>query len=214
MSDYEVYNSCVRGHHVYKDLWTPVVGEGLICRAEFGNVHDPYAIAVQKLSLELTSAITVGHVPRNFSAVCHCFMGNGGTITCQVTGVRRYSADLIQGGLEVPCTYTFAGTSKYVDKVRRLLKSCPAVESAEQPSKKIKLEDPALEDSSDVISSDAADAVWIKFGGQFLMKSDEQLLIGCDWLNDRHINFAQRLFHSQFPGVMGLGHTLLATIKN
>jgi hypothetical protein len=49
-SDYEVYNSCVRGHHVYKDLWTPVVGEGLICRAEFGNVHDPYAIAVQKLN--------------------------------------------------------------------------------------------------------------------------------------------------------------------
>ena len=35
MSHYEVYESCIRGHHVYKDLWTPVVREGLLCRINF-----------------------------------------------------------------------------------------------------------------------------------------------------------------------------------
>ena len=26
--------SCVRGYHVYKDVWAAVVGEGLVCRIE------------------------------------------------------------------------------------------------------------------------------------------------------------------------------------
>ena len=29
---------------------------------------------------------------------------------CQVTGKRRYSSDLVQGGVEIPCTLTFSGT--------------------------------------------------------------------------------------------------------
>ena len=43
MSDCEVYHtdSCIRGHHIYKDLWSPTLGEELLCAAEFANVHDP-----------------------------------------------------------------------------------------------------------------------------------------------------------------------------
>ena len=52
----------------------------------------------------------VGHVPRALSAVCCLFLGKGGTIFCEVTGRRRFSAGLPQGGLEVPCT----GAGKYI----------------------------------------------------------------------------------------------------
>ena len=36
------------------------------------------------------------------STPCHLFLRKGGIILCIVNGDRRYSADLIQGGLEVP----------------------------------------------------------------------------------------------------------------
>ena len=38
--------SVIRGHHVYKSIWTPMVGEELNIAAEDGNEHDRYAIMV------------------------------------------------------------------------------------------------------------------------------------------------------------------------
>ncbi len=197
-----VLDSCVRGHHIYKDSWTPVLGEALVCVPEFGNVHDPYAVAVC-----ISSGSTVGHVPRNISALCHFFIRRCGTITCQVTGVRRYSSDLLQGGLEVPCTYTFEGIVKEVDKVRKLLKSTPSLTIEAPPCKKLKKEDIPEKESP------PADAVWLTFSGQILTEIDKKVLTECDLLNDRHINFAQRLLRSQFPDAQGLGHTLLQQRK-
>ena len=59
MSDnYFELESFIRGHHIYKDVWTPVVNEELSCRREEGNISDPYAVAFIK------SGVIVGHVPR------------------------------------------------------------------------------------------------------------------------------------------------------
>ena len=38
--------SVVRGHHIYKSLWTPEVNEILLLRRETGNEQDEYAVAV------------------------------------------------------------------------------------------------------------------------------------------------------------------------
>ena len=124
--------SCVRGYHVYKDVWSATLGETLLCVAEVGNVHDPYAVAIVHPS---PASHTVGHVPRSMSAACHFFIRRNGSIVCQVTGHRRHSGDLVQGGLEIPCTYTFIGSSKEVNKVRKLL-SNSSLSSAEPPFKK------------------------------------------------------------------------------
>ena len=51
---YEVA-SCVRGHHNYMRVWTPVLGEELKCQIEEVNVEDRYAVAVLK------EIIVVGH---------------------------------------------------------------------------------------------------------------------------------------------------------
>ncbi len=40
--------SCVRGYHIYKDIWDAEVGEELQCARESDNSVDRYAVAVRK----------------------------------------------------------------------------------------------------------------------------------------------------------------------
>ena len=39
--------NCVRGYHVYKELWAATVGEALVCEREPKNASDRYAVAVK-----------------------------------------------------------------------------------------------------------------------------------------------------------------------
>ena len=106
-----VMEDCIREHHIYKDIWTPRIGETLICDPEVGNLHDRYNVAV------LQGIVKVGHLPRRISTLCHLFLQKNGRIHCQVTGKCRYSQELLQGGLEVPCVICCSGLKKDVDKV-------------------------------------------------------------------------------------------------
>ena len=113
--EYEI-DSCIRGHHVYKDRWTSFVGEILNCAREIDNLHDPYTVCVMK------DEIIVRHIPRKISAACLLFLrANGTTLSCKVTADRCYSADLLQGGLEVPCKLVFKGGKLLVAKVKKLV---------------------------------------------------------------------------------------------
>ena len=113
------FNSVIRSHHIYKEIWNPFLGEELQCKMEHGNVHDIYAVAVTR------NDIVVGHLPRNISTPCHLFLRKGGTISCVINGARRYSADLVQGGLEVPCRLIFQGSPRDVDKMKKMLQDAP-----------------------------------------------------------------------------------------
>lgn len=44
--------SCVRGHHIYKQLWTPIIGQVLLCKRETSNTEDCFAVAEQRQYLE------------------------------------------------------------------------------------------------------------------------------------------------------------------
>ena len=79
LSYFEV-DGMIRGFHIYKNIWEPVIGEELQCSLDDGNLHDPFAVAVVK------NGFTVGHLRQ-------------GAISCVVIGFRRYSSDLVQGGL-------------------------------------------------------------------------------------------------------------------
>ena len=61
-------DSCIRGHHIYKDIWTPLLGEKLPCTRETSNRKDPYAVCVLK------SGSIVGHLPRKFSTAWLMFL--------------------------------------------------------------------------------------------------------------------------------------------
>ena len=102
--------SSVRGHHVYKFVWTLVVGQFLQVQPEAENSHDAYAIAV------ILDDVDVGHLPREFSRVAFYFLQHGGRITCEITGSRRLS-DVRNKGLIVPCLYTFWGRPAIIKRV-------------------------------------------------------------------------------------------------
>ena len=42
------FRSVVRSYHVYRSVWTPVLGELLYTEQEIGNPEDRYAVSVLK----------------------------------------------------------------------------------------------------------------------------------------------------------------------
>ena len=109
--------SVVRGYHVYKDIWDAVVGQEFPCKPEDGNRVDPFAVAVVR------GDTVIGHVQRKISSICSLYLRRDGSIVCCVTGSRQFSADLAQGGLEIPCVLTFQGDAKHTAKAKKLVES-------------------------------------------------------------------------------------------
>ena len=93
--EYFMLDSTVRGHHVYKQVWTPVVGQQLQVEAETGNVHDPHAVCT------IHAGVIVGHMPREIANTAFHFLQHGGRITCEVTGHRKLSSIPNKGPLRV-----------------------------------------------------------------------------------------------------------------
>ena len=90
----------------------PSLKDQLHCQKETSNNKDRYAIAV------LDDGVVVGHLPKKISLVWSLCIKRGGTIVCKVTDRHRYSADLLRGGLEVPCIVTFTGSSASIKKLQ------------------------------------------------------------------------------------------------
>ena len=66
MEDYE-RECCVRGYHVYKEIWAAALGEQLVCEREPYNPSDRYAVAVVK------NRTVIGHLPRTISRIAALF---------------------------------------------------------------------------------------------------------------------------------------------
>ena len=211
--------SMVRGFHVYKSIWEANCDEVLRCEREVGNPLDPSAVAVKK------GTTIVGHVPRKISTICSIFIRQGGTISCMVNGSRRYSSDLPQGGLEVPCILTFSTPQVYKsEKTKKLVESALALSveltlSATKYSGNEKIVSSSSGEvhstntrhraslvHTDVIESDDEFKPLAK--KQKLDDSEiENIIMGVE-LSDIHINLAQRFLKHQFPGLNGLESTL------
>ena len=60
--------SVVRGHHVYKHVWTPEIGEELSVKKEPGNLHDDFAVSVVfQAELTSTAAHSARYAPGDYS---------------------------------------------------------------------------------------------------------------------------------------------------
>ena len=190
---------CTCGHHIYKDVWTPVVNEELSCRREKGNTSDLYTVAIIN--------IIVGHLPCRISAAYNLFIQREGAVVCKVTGLCHYSSDLPQGGLEVPCRLVFLGTSKLITKLFRLLHSesptckipkgseCKALKTADvdNPCKKCKIRDEAAISVDEITIDTVSPKVWIAFGQKVFTEADKEIVRLGEMLTNKHINFAQAL---------------------
>ena len=56
----------MRGHHIYCEDWTPVIGENLTLKVESDNIYYEYAVVVTKNSM------VVSHVPRPCTSKQSC----------------------------------------------------------------------------------------------------------------------------------------------
>ena len=116
------FESCIRGYHVYKNIWNPTVNEVLSCARDTTNEHDPFAVMVTKTVAPPAGTSVVGHLPKKISSTCSMFLRKGGSISCRVTGNQQYSSDLVQGGLEIPCILSFeSNDGNLIAKVKKML---------------------------------------------------------------------------------------------
>ena len=90
-----ILEKSVRGHHVDKVIWRPVIGEILQVQAEANNEQDAHAVAT------VLHGVVVGHLPHEISGVAWYFLQHGGHITCEITGPRKLS-NVENKGLVVP----------------------------------------------------------------------------------------------------------------
>ena len=67
-----LHESVVRGHHIYKRVWSPIIGEVLELLREEESEHDRFAVCLMK-----PRAVTVGHVPRELSRKIWHFSRDG-----------------------------------------------------------------------------------------------------------------------------------------
>ena len=51
------WESVIRGHHVYKDIWTPFIGEIRNVQQEVHNAEDRFAVAVVSTQLKLLACL-------------------------------------------------------------------------------------------------------------------------------------------------------------
>ena len=226
-------DSCIRGFHIYKEIWSPQLDEILSCVREIGNREDPFAVAVMK------DSNIVGHLPRSISCICSLFLRHSGSLKCRIVGGRRRSVDLPQGGLEIPCVLLFEGSEELLKKVRKRLNELSVrdlcskkIEQGDGKSKTLQLpfveeihddQDPELPGSSLLpvdernmaeFEESNSETPWIRFKDIILLDSDHKTIRNREKLNDKHINFAQRLLKEQFPHLNGLRLTLLQNIPH
>ena len=114
--------SYVKGCHVYKTLWNPLIGEFLSCEREPDNPMDKYAVCVKKENK------IVGHLPLGksgkFAKTIFYFLRADELRSYKIV-VTGKPVNLADGkGLQVPCKLMFTGIEKCIDILKRHLYTC------------------------------------------------------------------------------------------
>ena len=141
---------------------------------------------------------------------------------------RQYSADLPQGGLEVPCKLIFSTKDKkLLDKTMALLQKAPGLVTDSTPAVNPVAVSGAPTSSSEFFAGCSApislveevnkgqeepdhDPLWMCIGKCALLNSDKECLLTYGHsLNDKHINAAHALLKRQFSNAVSLQSTLL-----
>ena len=64
----------------------------------------------------------MGHLPKFMSKLTHFFVKHARRIRCEITGSKRYSSDLGQGGLEIIAKIIFQNSNeRIIEEMRKKL---------------------------------------------------------------------------------------------
>ena len=114
--------SYVKGYHVYKTLWNPLIGELLLNEREPDSTMDKYAVCVKKENK------IVGHLPLEksgkFAKKIFCFLRADELSSSKIV-VTGKPVNFGDGeGMQVPCKLIFTGIKKCNDILKRHLYTC------------------------------------------------------------------------------------------
>ena len=90
--DLDMASRDLRGFHVYKEVWSPIVGEQLKCCYERNNCYDRYAIAATKRLRGRLADSAGGHLPGEIFRATRIFLLRGGLFV--VKSSARTTEDL------------------------------------------------------------------------------------------------------------------------
>ena len=79
------------------------------------------------IALINSESVTASHLPKFMSKLARFFVKHAGKIRCEITGSKRYSSDLEQGGLEIPAKIIFQNSNeRIIEEMKKKL--APLVE--------------------------------------------------------------------------------------
>ena len=109
----------IKGHHVYKDIWTPKQGEQLDVLMVPDNRMDKFAVCV-KINEKIAGHLMKGTSGR-FAKTVSYFLHNDAysSAWAKVTGKRCNLGD--GEGMQVPCKLSLSGEPKFVSLFRKEL---------------------------------------------------------------------------------------------
>ena len=109
----------IKGHHVYKDIWTPKQGEQLDVLMEPDNRMDKFAVCV-KINEKIVGHLKKGTSGRFAKTIFYFLRSDAySSAWAKVTGKRRNLGD--GEGMQVPCKLSPSGQPKFVSLLRKEL---------------------------------------------------------------------------------------------
>ena len=97
------FKTAITGHHLYKQMWTPSLGEILQCKKDNRQEawdHDEHAVGVYKFESDDAEMMLVGHVPIELSMLLSRFLkaSKKSAVEVKVCGKRRQEVGLVIPG--------------------------------------------------------------------------------------------------------------------
>ena len=109
------------GHHVYKDIWAPELGEHLEVQCEPENPVDKYAECLKTSNGTIVGHLKKGKSGGRFAKTIFYYSRSHPQANCtaKVTGKRFNLGD--GKGLQVPCILQFTGERKFISVLKEQL---------------------------------------------------------------------------------------------
>ena len=109
----------IKGHHVYKDIWTPEQGEQLDVLVEPNTRMDKFAVCV-KINEKIVGPLKKGTSGRFAKTILYFRRSDAySSAWAKVSGIR---CNLDDGeGMQVPCKLSLSGQPKFVSLLRKEL---------------------------------------------------------------------------------------------
>ena len=95
------FTAAIRGYHVFRKIWEPVIEEELKCAHKVGNEYNVFSIKTCH-----GNGKTVGHLPREISRATKFLLDRGATVNAKLSSEHYRKSPLFQGGLEIACIIT------------------------------------------------------------------------------------------------------------